>query len=85
LELAAHFFFETGNFPAALEHFRFAHEKYRTWGALAKASSMIKFGREKFGNVLCDFSLGHSVSINSDVDSVQPSSNTASGTPVRQN
>lgn len=47
-ELAAKFFLDTNDLLNSLEHFRLAKEKYKTWGALAKAKLISTFTKEKF-------------------------------------
>jgi tetratricopeptide (TPR) repeat protein len=39
-ELAARFYFETGDRASALEHFNLAHKRYIDWGCVAKANKL---------------------------------------------
>jgi hypothetical protein len=48
-ELAARFYRETGDLNLSLEHFRMAHEKYKTWGALGKAHHLASLVSTTFG------------------------------------
>jgi tetratricopeptide (TPR) repeat protein len=48
LELAANFYFETGESQSSLEHFRQAYAKYYEWGAYAKANQLHQQINEKF-------------------------------------
>lgn len=47
-ELAAKFYFETGDLSSSLEHYRFAHEKYCEWGAVGKANQLFGLINETF-------------------------------------
>jgi tetratricopeptide (TPR) repeat protein len=51
-ELAAEFFFDTGDFKSSLEHFNLAHQKYLNWGCMEKACSLFAYMNEIFGNYL---------------------------------
>jgi tetratricopeptide (TPR) repeat protein len=48
LELAARFYFETGDMPSSMEHFIQAHERYCEWGAYAKANQLFHHISDKF-------------------------------------
>jgi tetratricopeptide (TPR) repeat protein len=49
-ELAAKFFFDTGDIESSSEHFNLAHQKYLDWGCRGKANSLSTYMREIFPN-----------------------------------
>ena len=51
-ELAARFYFETGDAGTSLQLFRAAHEKYQQWGAFGKATHLFADINRRFRNVL---------------------------------
>jgi hypothetical protein len=52
-ELTARFYLDNiGDLYLSLQHFRSAHDLYRKWGAVAKASQIFTFTNEKFANLL---------------------------------
>ncbi|KAL3767422.1 hypothetical protein ACHAWO_010078 [Cyclotella atomus] len=52
LELAADFYFETGDLTVSLEHFKAAHNRYCDWGAYAKANELFQQINAKFASGL---------------------------------
>jgi tetratricopeptide (TPR) repeat protein len=54
-ELAARFYFETGDLRTSLEHFTLAHKNYCTWGCFEKANRLFAYALETF--------VGHSINI----------------------
>lgn len=48
LEAAANFYFENGDLPSSLDHFRLAHVRYYEWGACAKANQLFQHIIDKF-------------------------------------
>jgi tetratricopeptide (TPR) repeat protein len=49
-ELAARFYFETGDLTSSLEHFTLAHKSYCTWGAIEKGNRLFAYTLETFTN-----------------------------------
>jgi tetratricopeptide (TPR) repeat protein len=49
-ELAANFFFDTGDFNSSIDHFNLAHQKYLSWGGIGKACSLFAYMNEAFPN-----------------------------------
>ena len=47
-ELAARFYFETGDKGSSWQHFNKAHQKYKEWGALGKASHIFEDINQRF-------------------------------------
>jgi tetratricopeptide (TPR) repeat protein len=47
-ELAGRFYLETGDLTTSMTHFRLAHEKYQTWGAIGKATQLFNYITEQF-------------------------------------
>lgn len=70
-ELAANFYFETGDLIASMEHFKLAHEKYIHWGALAKAEKLFAYTKEKLA--ILGYTTTSLFSINADMPDFQSS------------
>jgi tetratricopeptide (TPR) repeat protein len=47
-ELAAGFYFETGDRASSLEHFHLAHKKYCDWGCVEKAERLLSSTMQTF-------------------------------------
>ena len=50
-ELAGHFFLEIEMKDTAVEHFMQAHEKYHSWGAVAKSNALFEFVQQVLGTM----------------------------------
>ena len=53
-ELAARFYFETGDVRTSFEHSRLALEKYQKWGAFGKATHLLTYMNQRFSEVAND-------------------------------
>jgi tetratricopeptide (TPR) repeat protein len=58
-ELAARFYFETGDFASYSEHFLLAHKRYIEWGCAEKASRLFSHSLEHFASNYLTYNQQH--------------------------